>query len=941
MSSRWCRAGLALIFILLSLASPLQSFAGDPYDPLVETLLSRLTTEQRIGQLIMVTFRGPNLDTDTRITRLIQDYHIGGVMLLAANDNIDGHGNTAANVQTLVNDLQSLNYNATLSVDQRPILAYVPLFVATSHEGDTIATMQIGTTPLPTNMALGATWNPDHARDTGAIAGQELSAMGINLLLGPSLDVIQSPSMEASIQILGTRTFGGQPWWVGQMARAYIQGVHEGSAGRIAVVPGHFPGLGSSDRDPTLEIPVVPRTADELRRIDLVPFFDVTGQVNNPLEKADGLQCTSIRYQGSNIRTIMRPTCIDEQSSMDVMRMNDLGTWRSDGGMVISESLGTRAIRRWYDAIPFPHRQIARDALLAGNDILTLSDFGPYTGADDLDNITDVIDFFTALYQSDPVVHARVDQAVRRILKQKLEIYSGVLSLDNVKRRLNALTIIGRNVSDLYAIARDAVTLIAPSRQRLAPPPIPGDNITIFTDERYMQQCSTCTSQPVIPSDGLERALVRLYGPLASGQVDPSRIHSYSFVQLAETLNTPSGTQDAPAEIKTVRTVLDESDWIIFAMLDETPNVPDSDVVQQFLDARPDLTNRTRVVVMAFGAPTYLSSTDISKLSAYYGIYGTSAAFIDASARALFQEVSYQGRPPISIPGVNYDLQAATSPDPGQTIYIVPEQPNTVSTPTPPIMPTTTVGTLLALRTEPILDRNGHTVPDGTPVVFTLSFVTEGVQRTQETTTVNGIARTSFTLTRPGQVQIRAASLDATTSVTFQVIVSENALAATMRTIEPPTLTATPSPSNTSTATATETYTATVPPTATATASFTVVPTARPTATPTPTPIPAVARVGPRDFVAAILGLLLISLIGFAVGWASIRTMDAGLHVLLSCVIGGLIGYIYYASGLLGADFFRINLRDVGALVVTVGTGLSGLLAGWISIRRKFPTRSR
>ena len=43
-------------------------------------------------------------------------------------------------------------------------------------------------------MAIGATWQPDYAEDVGTIAGRELSALGINMLLGPSLDVLENPS---------------------------------------------------------------------------------------------------------------------------------------------------------------------------------------------------------------------------------------------------------------------------------------------------------------------------------------------------------------------------------------------------------------------------------------------------------------------------------------------------------------------------------------------------------------------------------------------------------------------------------------------------------------------------------------------------------------------------------------------------------------------------
>ncbi len=839
--------------------------------------------------------------------------------------------------------------------------------------------MQIATgmTRLPSNMAIGATWQPDNAHRVGNISGQELSALGINMLLGPSLDVLDTPSPQ-NLTSIGTRSFGGEPWWVGRMASAYIAGIHEGSNGRIAVIPRDFPGLGSSDRPPEQEIPVVPRTAEELGRIDLVPFFAVTGQANDPLAKSEGLQCANIRYQGQNIRTVTRPMCTDQQAFQDVMDMPGFGTWRADGGMIVSDALGTQAVRRWYTAAPFPDRQVAREALLAGNDMLLLSDFGSTIGADSYNNITDVISFFSSLYRSDPVFKARVDQAVRRILRQKIKVFNGDLTLTNVQRDQTELNVIGQNSADLYGVARDALTLLAPSRQRLIAPPAASNNIVIFTDVRTTQQCSMCASPPIIPVDALRDSLIWLYGPQASAQVDPGRIHSFSLGQLeillSKSSSTPLETGKADRFVQPLDTTLNNADWIIFAMLDA--NGPNGNIVQTFLEARPDLVNKARVVVLAFGAPTYLSSTDISKLAAYYGLYSSAPPFVDAGVRALFQEVSPQGDLPISVPGVSYDVFQATSPDPSQIIRIVPESAgNAARTATPGIVPTTSVGDTLLLRTEPILDRNGHIVPDGTPVVFTLSFVTEGVQRRQDAISKDGVARTSFTLSRSGQIQITAASGDATTSVTFQVTVADNAIAATIQTIETPTdtvtplptstLTFTPSPTNTATYTPTASPTDTITftplptntatftpsptststpipshtPTSTPTSSPTPSPSATPTATPFPAPPSSIQRVGPRDFVAALLGLLFVAAFGFVLGWTTIRTLDSGLRVFLSCIIAGLCGYIWYATGILGADLLHKALPDAGAVLATLVTGAVGLVIGWSNIWFKIRSR--
>jgi beta-N-acetylhexosaminidase len=85
-------------------------------------------------------------------------------------------------------------------------------------------------------------------RRVGEVRGRELSALGFNLFIGPSLDVLESPSLAGGD--LGTRVFGGDPFWVGEMGRAYVTGLHTGSDGGMLVIAKHFPGVGGADRLP-------------------------------------------------------------------------------------------------------------------------------------------------------------------------------------------------------------------------------------------------------------------------------------------------------------------------------------------------------------------------------------------------------------------------------------------------------------------------------------------------------------------------------------------------------------------------------------------------------------------------------------------------------------------------------------------------------------------
>jgi beta-N-acetylhexosaminidase len=976
---------------------PAQAQNDESLERAVQTIIAAMSPQERVGQLMMVTFEGSYLGQDSDIARLINDYHIGGVLLLAENDNINGRYATPGRVASLTSGLQRITYQA--AQDQNN--AYLPLLIATEQHGDGLPDTQliVGTTPLPSYMALGATWIPEYAYQVGQVSGQELSAMGINLLLGPSLDVATAGAGDNDI--LGVQTFGGEPYWVGRMGTNYIQGLRAGSQGRLLIVAQHWPGLGASDRELNQEVPVVPRSAEELRRVDLVPFFAVTGGASDPSQQVDGLQCANLRYQGESLRAETRPVCVDEAAFRTVMDQAGYGDWR-DEHIIVSDALGTRALRRWYNIDPFPHRQVARDALFAGNDILLLADFGPEPNANAFANISDTIQFFTEGYQTDPVFAARVNQALRRIVRQKLTLYGTDFTYETLQSDPSALARVGNQDGDLFEVAQAAITLLSPAPEQLMPPPQVSESIVIFSDTRQQQQCSFCPPQALIPLESLQQTLRSLYGDQGSGQISDARLASYSLDELADyltdyqlqplTLNAPLG--------ESLASDLPQADWILFAILDNnTPNRP-LDTVRAFLEARPDLiAAQTRVVVFAFAAPYYLSPTDISKLSAYYGVYSHASPFINAAARALFQETPLAGSLPVSVQAVNYDLFQATSPDPSQTLRL-----NVISVNgDTEAINQVRVGDNLLIQTDPIMDQNGHIVPDGTPVTFTLSFVTEGVQTQQDTFTIGGIAEANFVLRRDGQVEIRVASGQANTSVTFEITVLSDGAIATLQTIEPvsstpspeatqtltvspsttpsatstpsptasftasytptwtPSLTSTPSPTASFTASHTPTWTPSLTNTPSPTASFTashtptwtpsLTNTPSPTLTLSPSPLPSLSPtvvgsantsltpigrplVSVSDFLLSLAGLLVLIMPAFAAGWATSRSLDGTVRIILGTLVSGLIGYVYYGLGAPGALLLQEALQDLAAMFITFIAGAAGLLVTWWTVRQ-------
>ncbi len=947
--------GLLVAVMLSLLPVPVAAQAEEDF---IQELIARMSVEERVGQLFVVTFTGSDVGSGSDIAQLIVQYRVGGVVLLSSNGNFSNQGETPLQVAQLTNGLQQLAFTAsqqatgTIPPGTQPLTGtvpitgtvpmgpgpYIPLLIALDHEGDGYPYTRLtnGFTALPNSMALGATWDEANAQAIGQIVGGELSAVGVNMLFGPSLDVLSNPRPTLKGD-LGTRIYGGDPYWVGKMGQAYIRGVHEGSEGQVATVAKHFPGHGGSDRRADEEVSTVPKSLQELRKIELAPFFTVTA-----LSEADSMAVTEammsshIRYRGfqGNIRQLTPPISFAAELQA-ILSLPEFEPWRQAGGIMVTDALGVPAVRKYYDPQlqSFPHKRVAQEAFLAGNDLLVLSQFAlTDVWADQFENIKSTIAFFRDKYMSDSKFQAQVDQSLTRILRLKHQLYPEFSPKEVLVDESQLAGNVGQEYDQVSQIAEDAITLIYPGpgelADRLPSPPLLGEKILIFTDDRQAQDCYDCPPFYFIEPGALENTIRRLYGPEASGQIEPAQIRSLAFSQLKGYLSTAGS--EGSTEYEYIAPLIEEADWIIFAMLDvNLDDYPDSDAVKLFLKQLSDSLRNKKIVVLVYNAPYYLDTTEISKLTAYYGIYSKVPAFIEASVRALFREFTLQGAPPVTVQGINYDLILQMEPDPDQVIEMVPVNTLLEGTPTEesPGSIGVKVGDTLELRTSVIKDRNGHPVPDGTPVVFRFFYPAETLELPRlETTTVNGIAEAAVKLERTGQLEITAASSPALKSITL-IVAIEGDEPATIATVVPTataTATATPKPTRTPT---------TVPPTSTPTS-----PPPQPTTEVVPPEAsPTSRRVGVGAFLLSLVTTFMVGGAGYALRRNEGRSPTQGLRAFLWVLICGTVGYIAYGLSWPGAGFFLGLSRYWGAPLMSLVFSLfpvGGMLVG--SARRNW-----
>ncbi|HXG41899.1 MAG TPA: glycoside hydrolase family 3 N-terminal domain-containing protein [Dehalococcoidia bacterium] len=748
----------ALSLLALLAAGPARAQPGFDAE-LVSALMSAMTAREKVGQLFLVGFLGAEASADVR--RLLSELKVGGVYLSQENCNIvngpehdpndcgfarGGGVDTPAQVAGLVAQLQRQACEATRrNLAGREVC--LPLLVAVDHEGDgrPLTRLINGFTPVPSAMAIGATFDPSLAEAVGCIVGRELRAVGVNMLFGPDLDVLDLPRSGGQGD-QGIRVFGGHPLWVAEMGSRYVQGLHACSEGRLAAVAKHFPGHGRSNRKVDSEdIPViVGKTLEELQQVDLVPFAAVAQGTPGQAGVTDAIMTSHLSYAGVPGCTADAPITFSPSCLQSFFSLPQMASWRQAGGLIVADDLGSGAAlayarRKFGDYL---HASVMEEALLAGNDLLALA------AVWHLRDLPSTIAYLVSRYEGDPLVRQRVDDAVRRVLMVKARLYPG---LDPQAVTAMPQGSVGRadDRALMDTLALRAVTFIRPAgldefRVRL-PAPSVGQRV-LFVECWDDPACSPPTRRypPYWPRGKLAALALEMY----PGRVLPENLRSIGFSDLAGALRGQS-----PQAMEALR----EADYIVLAYLERDPlEYPASEALKTFLRqvrSLPELRGK-QVVVFAFGSPYHLDAGELFNLDLFVALYSKTEHHLRAAIKVLFHDPTVfaeagRGRLPVDYVVDSYALyriseQAQADPDQTPQLRLRPDPPR----PGEPLS--------VELAT-PLLARNGHRVPDGTPVTFTFVLPDGGNQRVQALTK-EGVARAEIIVPQAGPVRVTVGS---------------------------------------------------------------------------------------------------------------------------------------------------------------------------------------
>lgn len=404
-----------LAMLTLNCSSRQALVGKDPIDTQVARLLSKMTLEEKVGQMTQVTLEvvaggGKNgyLKLDAKkLRQAVVEHSVGSIL------NCGGQGRTPENWHEIISQIQDLATKQTR-------LGIPIIYGIDSIHG---ANYVVGATIFPQSFAVAATRNTVLMEQIGAITALETRACGIPWNFNPVLGLARQPLWPRFYE-----TLGEDAYLASQMGAAYIRGQQGDDISqptKVAACMKHYLGysfpLSGKDRTPAW---IGER---QLRALFLKPFAAAvdagvaTAMINS--SEINGVPVHSSRYLLT-----------------DILR-EELGF----KGFVVSDWADIEMLYK-REMVAKDRRQAVKMAVMAGIDMSMV----PYDYS--------FYDTLIELVKAGEVPVERIDQAVARILKVKLDLGLFKNPYPQKGRLRDFATEKSRNIN--LQAAREAITLL-------------------------------------------------------------------------------------------------------------------------------------------------------------------------------------------------------------------------------------------------------------------------------------------------------------------------------------------------------------------------------------------------------------------------------------------------------------------------------------------------
>ncbi|GGK86447.1 glycoside hydrolase family 3 protein [Mangrovihabitans endophyticus] len=396
----------------------------------ISAVLAGMSLPEKVGQMFVSYVYGASATaataSETAANRAaygvdtgaeaVARYHLGGVIYFTWSGNLTG----PAQIADLSHGLQS-------------VAGRVPLQISTDQEGGVVNRIGAPLAVSPGNMAVGATFDPRSAYDAAKVSGTELTALGINTVDAPVVDVNTNPRNTAD----GPRAFSDRTPHVTADAVAAVRGYADAGIGAQAK---HFPGLGDTEVNTDNGVAVTDETRAQIMATHLPPFRAAIA-AGVPSIMAAHIVAPALDPSGA-------PASLSRPIVTGLLR----GTLHYDG-VVITDALSAAALA------DIPADQIVLRAIEAGDDQLLMPTDVPAAIATVLDAVA-----------AGTISTARIDASVRRILRMKMRL--GLFGAGPV----GAPPVVGTDahLRTMAEVARRSITAL-----RSADLPLPGGDVLV------------------------------------------------------------------------------------------------------------------------------------------------------------------------------------------------------------------------------------------------------------------------------------------------------------------------------------------------------------------------------------------------------------------------------------------------------------------------------
>ena len=405
---------LLLFAFTISTATWAQGNKKAEIDSKVSELLSKMTLEEKVGQMTQITvtmfedIKKPGYFDASKLKQGIQDYHIGSIL------NVPNPG--APTIQRWQETMTAISNEANKTRLKIPVLYGIDAIHGASYTA--------GATLFPQQIGLAATFNTDLVKRGAEISAYETRASSIPWVFSPDLDFPRNPAWSRMWE-----SFGEDAYLSSKMAVALVDGFegnnNVGSKYSVASCMKHYIGYGSTttgkDRTPS----IIPERI--LRQYDLTIY-----------EAAIKAGAKSVMVSSGEINGT--PVHASKHLLTDILK-KELGFT----GVVVTD---------WKDIIYLntrhkvaeTKRDAVRIAIMAGIDMsMVPEEFSFYT---------DLVD----LVKKGEVPMSRIDDAVTRILRMKFELNLFQNTVANLKDYPKFGS--AEHIQEAYKTAAESITLL-------------------------------------------------------------------------------------------------------------------------------------------------------------------------------------------------------------------------------------------------------------------------------------------------------------------------------------------------------------------------------------------------------------------------------------------------------------------------------------------------